>query len=37
MLTFYHSPNSRSTSVMVLLHELGVTDQVKTVLVTIPR
>ena len=37
MLTFYHSPKSRSTSVMVLLHELGVTDQVKTVLVTIPR
>ena len=37
MLTFYHSPNSRSTSVMVLLHELGVTDQVKTVVVTIPR
>ena len=37
MLTFYHAPKSRSTSVMVLLHELGVTDQVKTVLVTIPR
>ena len=37
MLTFYHSPNSRSTSVMVLLHELGITDQVKTVTVTIPR
>ena len=37
MLTFYHAPNSRSTSVMVLLHELGVTDQVKTVTVDIPR
>ncbi len=37
MLTFYHSPNSRSTSVMVLFHELGVADQVKTVTVTIPR
>ena len=37
MLTFYHSPKSRSTSVMVLFHELGVADQVKTVTVTIPR
>lgn len=37
MLTFYHSPNSRSTSVMQLLEEMGVTDQVKTVEVTIPR
>ncbi|MBA4492302.1 glutathione S-transferase family protein [Paracoccus sp. S1E-3] len=37
MLTFYHSPKSRSTSVMVLLHELGITDQVKIVQVTIPR
>ena len=36
MLTFYQSPNSRSTSVMVLFHELGVADQVKTVTVTIP-
>ena len=37
MLTFYHAPRSRSTSVMVLLHELGITDQVKTVTVDIPR
>ncbi|MFV0410145.1 MAG: glutathione S-transferase family protein [Paracoccus sp. (in: a-proteobacteria)] len=37
MLTFYHAPNSRSTSVMQLLHELGATDQVETVTVTIPR
>ncbi|HMQ40019.1 MAG TPA: glutathione S-transferase family protein [Paracoccus sp. (in: a-proteobacteria)] len=37
MLTFYHAPNSRSTSVMQLLHELGVADQVKTEIVTIPR
>ncbi len=37
MLTFYHSPNSRSTSVMVLIHELGIADQVDTVTVTIPR
>ena len=37
MLTFYHSPNSRSTSVKHLLLELGIADQVKTVEVTIPR
>lgn len=37
MLTLYHSPNSRSTSVVQLLHELGVTDQVRTEIVTIPR
>ena len=37
MLTFYHAPNSRSTSVLVLIHELGVADQVKTVIVNIPR
>lgn len=37
MLTFYHAPNSRSTSVLQLLHELGVADQVQTRIVTIPR
>lgn len=37
MLTLYHSPNSRSTSVLVLLHELGAVDQVKIERVTIPR
>ncbi|NHF73579.1 glutathione S-transferase family protein [Paracoccus sp. 12-3] len=37
MLTFYHAPQSRSTSVMQLLHELGITDQVQTKVVTIPR
>ena len=37
MLTFYHSPNSRSTSVAQLIAEMGVTDQIKTVEVTIPR
>ncbi|MBP8931011.1 MAG: glutathione S-transferase family protein [Paracoccus sp.] len=37
MLTFYHAPNSRSTSVLQLLHELGVTAQVLTRIVTIPR
>lgn len=37
MLTLYHAPNSRSTSVKVLLHELGIDDQVRTVTVDIPR
>ncbi|MFO1140618.1 MAG: glutathione S-transferase family protein [Paracoccus sp. (in: a-proteobacteria)] len=37
MLTFYHAPNSRSTSVLQLLHELGVADQVDIRVVTIPR
>ncbi|RWR31889.1 glutathione S-transferase family protein [Sinirhodobacter populi] len=37
MLTFYHSPNSRSTSVKQLILELGIEDQIKTVEVTIER
>lgn len=37
MLTIYHSPNSRSTSVVQLVHELGATDRVKIEQVTIPR
>ena len=37
MLTFYHSPNSRSTSIKQLILELGASDKVKTVEVTIPR
>ena len=37
MLTFYHAPNSRSTSINQLIHELGVADQVRMVEVTIPR
>lgn len=37
MLTFYHAPRSRSASVMVLIHELGIADQIKTVTVDIPR
>lgn len=37
MLTFYHAPNSRSTSVAQLIVELGASDQVRTVEVTIPR
>lgn len=37
MLTFYHAPNSRSTVILTLLHELGALDQVKLVTVDIPR
>jgi glutathione S-transferase len=37
MLTFYHSPNSRSTSIKQLIHELAVGDEIETVEVTIPR
>lgn len=37
MLTFYHSPNSRSTSIKQLILELGAADEVKTIEVTIPR
>ncbi|TRW96041.1 glutathione S-transferase family protein [Paracoccus sp. M683] len=37
MLTFYHSPDSRSTSVYQLIEEMGVADQVRVVQVTIPR
>ncbi|WP_151718710.1 glutathione S-transferase family protein [Gemmobacter serpentinus] len=37
MLTFYHAPNSRSTSVKQLILELGISDQIKTVEVDIPR
>lgn len=37
MLTFYHSPNSRSTSIAELIEELGAQNQIRTVTVTIPR
>ncbi|MDO5704781.1 MAG: glutathione S-transferase family protein [Paracoccus sp. (in: a-proteobacteria)] len=37
MLTLYHAPNSRSTSIVQLLHDMGVTDQVHVEQVTIPR
>jgi glutathione S-transferase len=37
MLTLFHSPNSRSTRVIGLLHAMGVMDQVDIRLVTIPR
>lgn len=37
MLTIYHSPNSRSTSIVQLIDEMGIADQVEIVEVTIPR
>lgn len=37
MLTFYHSPNSRSTTVATAIEEMGVGAHVKTKLVSIPR
>lgn len=37
MLTLYHAPNSRSTSVVQLVHELGVADRVTIRTVDIPR
>ncbi|NIZ15047.1 glutathione S-transferase family protein [Phaeobacter sp. HF9A] len=37
MLTLYHSPNSRSTSILVLIEELGITDQIDVVDVTVAR
>lgn len=37
MLTLFHAPNSRSTSIVALVHELGIADQVEIRQVTIPR
>lgn len=37
MLTLYHASNSRSTSVVQLIHELGIEDQIAVETVTIPR
>lgn len=37
MLTLYHAPNSRSTSVVELIEDMGVTDQITVQIVTIPR
>lgn len=37
MITFYHSPNSRSTSVLALLHALGALEKVEIRAVSIPR
>ena len=37
MLTLYHAPNSRSTSILALVEEMGISDHIKVVKVTIPR
>lgn len=37
MLTLYHAPKSRSSSILVLLDELGIRDKVDIRTVTIPR
>ena len=37
MLTLFHSPNSRSTRVVALLHELGALDAVRIETVTVAR
>lgn len=37
MLTFYHSPQSRSSAIMTLIEEMGIADRIDIRLVTIPR
>lgn len=37
MPTLYHSPNSRSTSILLLIEEMGVTDQIDVIDVTVTR
>lgn len=37
MLTFFHAPNSRSTSILQLIDEMGIRDRIETRIVTIPR
>ncbi|WP_417522572.1 glutathione S-transferase family protein [Marinovum sp.] len=37
MLTLYHAPRSRSTSILVLLEEMGVSDRVEVIDVTVAR
>lgn len=37
MITFYHSPNSRSTTILAALDEFGLRDAVDLKLVSIPR
>jgi glutathione S-transferase len=37
MLTFFHSPNSRSTAILSLIEEMGIQDRLETRLVGIPR
>lgn len=37
MLTFYHSPQSRSSAILALIEEMGIRDQIELREVTIPR
>ncbi|MBN8632523.1 MAG: glutathione S-transferase family protein [Rhodobacterales bacterium] len=37
MLTLFHSPQSRSSAIMVLIEEMGIADRIETRLVSIPR
>jgi len=37
MLTLFHAPQSRSTAMIALLDEMGITDRVTTQIVNIPR
>ncbi|MFW8595828.1 glutathione S-transferase family protein [Cribrihabitans neustonicus] len=37
MLTLYHAPNSRSTSILVLIEEMGIAGQIDVIGVTVPR
>lgn len=37
MLTFYHSPQSRSTVILALIEEMGIADRINRVVVSIPR
>lgn len=37
MLTFHHSPQSRSTTVLSLVEEMGIADRIKIDVVSIPR
>ena len=37
MLTLFHSPQSRSSSIMVLIEEMGIADHIEVHEVTIPR
>ena len=37
MPTLYHAPNSRSTSILVLIEEMGIADQIDVIDVTVSR
>ena len=37
MLTLIHSPQSRSTTILSLIEEMGIQDRIETREVTIPR